>query len=118
MLLHNLSVTGLYELVLHPQLKAKQHVATVRLSYRSVTDGKPHVITRKVHGSDLAGNWAHASRRHRLASLGAVWSESLKGAGVRADVAKRAEELATQEPEDARARELANAASATAGGKR
>jgi hypothetical protein len=118
MLLHNLSVTGLYELVLHPQLKAKQHVATVRLSYRSVTDGKSHVLTRKVHGSDLAGDWAHASRRHRLASLGAVWSESLKGAGVRADVAKRAEELATQEPEDARARELANAASATAGGKR
>jgi hypothetical protein len=33
-------------------------------------------------------------------------------------VAKRAEELATQEPEDARARELANAASATAGGKK
>lgn len=118
MLLHNLSVTGLYELELHPQLKAKQHVATVRLSYRSVTDGKLHVITRKVRGSDLAGDWAGASRRHRLASLGAVWSESLKGAGVRADVAKRAEELATQEPEDARARELANAVSATAGGKK
>jgi hypothetical protein len=118
MLLHNLSVTGLYELELRPHLKAKQHVATVRLSYRSVTDGKSHVITRKVRGSDLARDWARASRRHRLASLGAVWSESLKGAGVRADVAKRAEELATQEPADARARELANAASATAGGKR
>ncbi len=118
MLLHNLSVTGLYELELHPQLKAKQRVATVRLRYRSVTDGKPYTITRVVRGSDLARDWALASRRHRLASLGAVWSESLKGAGVRAEVAKRAEELATQEPADARARELANAASATAGGKR
>jgi hypothetical protein len=118
MLLHNLSVTGLYELELRPQLKAKQHVATVRLRYRSVINGKQQVITRVVRGSDLAHDWAHASRRHRLASLGAVWSESLKGAGVPTDVAKRAEELATQEPEDARARELANAASATAGGKK
>jgi len=118
MLLHNLSVTGLYSLELHPQLSAKQHVATVRLRYRSVADGKSHVITRVVRGSDLAHDWARASRRHRLASLGAVWSESLKGAGARAEVAKRAEELATQEPKDARARELANAASATAGGKR
>jgi len=98
-------------------LNAKQHVATVRLRYRSVTDGKPHTLTRVVRGSDLAHDWARATRRHRLASLGAVWSESLKGAGAPVDVAKRAEELATQEPEDARARELANAASATAGGR-
>jgi hypothetical protein len=117
MLLHNLSVTGLYELELRPHLNAKQRVATVRLRYRSVTDGKPQVLTRVVHGSDLAHDWARASRRHRLASLGAVWGESLKGAGVRADVAKRAEELATQEPDDTRARELAKAASDTAGGK-
>lgn len=117
MLLHNLSVTGLYELELRPHLNAKQRVATVRLRYRSVTNGKQQVITRVVHGSDLARDWARSSRRHRLASLGAVWGESLKGAGVRADVAKRAEELATQEPDDARARELAKAASDTAGGK-
>ena len=117
MLLHNLSVTGLYELELRPQLNAKQRVATVRLRYRSVTNGKQQVITRVVYGSDLARDWARASRRHRLASLGAVWGESLKGAGVRADVARRAEELATQEPDNARARELAKAASDTAGGK-
>jgi hypothetical protein len=117
-LLHNLSVTGLYALELRPQLTAKQHVATVRLRYRSVTNGKPQVITRIVRGSDLAHDWARASRRHRLASLGAVWGESLKGTGAHAEVAKRAEELATQEPEDTRARELATAASATAGGKK
>jgi hypothetical protein len=117
MLLHNLSVTGLYELELRPHLNAKQRVATVRLRYRSVTDGKAQVITKVVHGSDLAHDWARASRRHRLASLGAVWGESLKGSGVRADVARRAEELATQEPDDTRARELAKAASDTAGGK-
>lgn len=118
MLLHNLSVTGLYQLELHPHLRAKQHVATVRLSYRSVADGKLQVLTRVVRGSDLARDWSRASRRHRLASLGAVWSESLKGAGARADVARRAQELATEKPKDTRARELANAASATAGDAR
>lgn len=117
-LLHNLSVTGLYQLELHPGLKGTQHVATVRLRYRSVTNGKQQVITHVVRGSDLARDWERASRRHRLASLGAVWSESLKGAASRIDVAKRAEELATQEPKDSRARELANAARGTAGGKK
>ena len=115
MLLHNLSVTGLYQIELRPGLKGKQHVATVRLKYRSITNGKPQEIVRVIRGSDLARDWARASRRHRLASLGAVWSESLK-AGSRIDVARRAEELATQEPKDSRARELANAANATAGG--
>jgi hypothetical protein len=117
-LLHNLSVTGLYQLELRPGLKGNQHVATVRLRYRSITDGKQQVITRIIRGRDLARDWARASRRHRLASLGAVWSESLKGAPTRFDVAKRAEELATQEPKDSRARELANAASATSGGRK
>jgi hypothetical protein len=117
-LLQNLSVTGLYQLELRPALKGTQHVATVRLRYRSITDGKQHAITRVIRGRDLARDWGRASRRHRLASLGAVWSESLKGASTRFDVAKRAEELATQEPKDSRARELANAASATAGGRK
>jgi hypothetical protein len=115
-LLQNLSVTGLYQLELRPGLKDTQHIATVRLRYRSIADGKPHTITREIHGRDLARDWSRASRRHRLASLGAVWSESLKTAATRSDVARRAEELATQEPADSRARELANAASATAGG--
>jgi hypothetical protein len=118
-LLHNVSVTGLYQLELRPHLKASQHVATVRLRYRSVTDGKEQVLTRVIRGRDLAKDWARASRRHRLASLGAVWSESLKTAVAGNEgVAKRAEELALQKPGDARARELANAVNATAGGGR
>jgi hypothetical protein len=117
-LLHNVSVTALYQLELKPRLKASQKVATVRLRYRSISDGKEAVITRVIHGRDLAKQWSRASRRHRLASLGAVWSESLKGAAAGVDVAKRAEELASQKPADSRARDLANAASATAGGER
>jgi hypothetical protein len=117
-MLHNVSVTALYQLELKPQLQARQRVATVKLRYRSVTDGRKHMLTKVVHGADLARGWPAASRRHRLASLGAVWSESLKAQNTRPDVAKAAEELASQEPRDERARELANAANATAGGGR
>jgi hypothetical protein len=115
-LLHNVSVTGLYEVELKPNLKAKQRVATVKLRYRDLTTGREQTLTRIVHGHDLAKEWARASRRHRLASLGAVWSENLKGAAPDGDVARRAEELAAQNPGDARARDLAEAASATTGG--
>ena len=58
--------------------------------------------------------------RHRLATLGAVWSETLRNtpgalreADQVTDVARRAEELANQEPRDAKARELAMLASAS-----
>ncbi len=116
-LLHNTSVTGLYALELRTPLKARQRVATVRLHYRSLPDGKQHTIVRELHGSDFANPWTSASRRHRLASLGAVWGESLRG-GSRGgtDVAKRAEELASQAPRDERARELAEVAAASSGG--
>jgi hypothetical protein len=115
-LLHNVSVTGLYEVELKPKLKAKQRVATVKLRYRDLTTGREQTITRIIHGRDLAKEWSRASRRHRLASLGAVWSENLKGAAQDGDVARRAEELAAQHPADTRARDLAKAASATTGG--
>lgn len=115
-LLHNVSVTGLYEVELKPKLKAKQRVATVKLKYRDLTTGREQTITRIIHGHDLTKEWARASRRHRLASLGAVWSENLKGAAPDGDVARRAEELAAQNPGDTRARDLAEAASATTGG--
>jgi hypothetical protein len=110
------SVTGLYALEMKPGLRSAQLIATVRLHY---FDGaKPQTITKAVHGHDLAKSWQRASRRHRLASLGAVWGESLKGTNKGKDVARRAEELATQAPDDVRARELARAASVSAAGGR
>lgn len=111
------SVTGLYALEMKPGLRQSQLVATVRLHY--VVNGKEETLTEHVHGRDLTKSWQRASRRHRLASLGALWGESLKGtAAGGVDVARRAEELATQEPDDVRARELARAASASAAGGR
>jgi hypothetical protein len=113
------SVTGLYALELRPNLHASQRIATVRLHYKSIANGKPETLTEHVHGRDLAKSWRLASRRHRLASLGALWGERLKTGEMRGtDIARRAEELATQDPKDARARELAAAASASADGSR
>lgn len=110
------SVTGLYALEMKPGLRSSQLVATVRLHY--VVNGKPDSITKLVHGHDLSKTWQRSSRRHRLASLGAVWGESLKGTAAGKDVARRAEELATQDPRDVRAKELARAANASAAGGR
>jgi hypothetical protein len=117
-LLAGTSVTGLYALELKPNLRSGQLVATVLLHYKSVTDGKSRTITRRIHGHDLAKSWARSTARHRRASLGAVWGETLKGTAGGSAVARRAEELATQNPKDARARELAKAASASAPGGR
>jgi len=115
-LLHNTSVTGLFALNLKMPLKEKQLVARVRLRYRSIEDDRMHTIEKEVRGKDFAKQWPRASRRHRLASLGALWGESLRGSHGGVDVARRAEELATQAPNDQRARELAVAASASSGG--
>jgi hypothetical protein len=113
---HRTSVTGLYALEMKPGLRSSQLVATVRLYY--VLNGEQKTLTELVHGHDLARSWQRSSRRHRLASLGAVWAESLKGTAAGVDVARRANELASQAPDDVRARELARAASASADGGR
>jgi hypothetical protein len=110
------SVTGLYALALRPNLNGAQLVATVRLRY--TLNGRAMTLTEHVHGRDLPRTWQLASRRHRLASLGAVWGETLKGAAPSFDIARRAEELATQDPKDAKAKELAAAANASADGSR
>jgi hypothetical protein len=113
-LLMNLSATGLIEVELQPDAKPRDAVATVRLRYHSVRDGREHPLVKTIYVRELRRTWIEASRRHRLATLGAVWGESLKGkAATASDVARRAEELATEAPADDRARDLANAASAS-----
>ena len=103
---YNTSVTRLYELDLRSRLYASERVVTVRLHYRTPS-GRRRTIEHVIHARDLARNWERASRRQRLASLGALWAESLKGTNGGADVALRASELATENPDDPRARELA-----------
>lgn len=114
MLPANVSVTSLYTLELKKgRLRSSTRVATVTLHYTSVTDGRMRTSQKVIHGHDLAASWTRASSRHRLASLGALWGESLKGAATRVDMARAAGALAKEDARNPRARELADAVSAT-----
>ncbi len=113
-LLKNTSVTAVYEIELKPHAWPQERVVTVRVKYRSAVDAKEHEIAHMLKRRDMAPTWAAASRRHRLASLAAMWGESLKESASDDEIARRAEELSRQEPEDVRARELAAAVTASA----
>ncbi|MGZ8796066.1 MAG: hypothetical protein ACXW2F_01880 [Thermoanaerobaculia bacterium] len=112
-LVKNLSVTGIVDMKLKPGLPPRTTIATLTLRYRSVEDGKKHTIRRAVHAADVARTWASATRRHRLATLGAVWSETLNAGTTEGDVARTAKRLATEAPGDERAQDLAEVASAS-----
>lgn len=120
----DVSTTMLYRLELRTPIR-RGTIASVRLSFRNAS-GDPRAVTLTVNGSQIQRPWLLASRRQRLATLGAVWADDLRAQGGRGgagktaaslhegqDVARRAEELAAQEPADARARELAALASAS-----
>lgn len=72
----NASVTALFAIELKPGVSRRATIATVTLRYRSVTDGKEHVIPKKLRRSDLR-EWDAASRRMKSASLAAALAESL-----------------------------------------
>jgi hypothetical protein len=112
-LLKNVSVTSLYVVQLRPMVTRRMPLATITLRYKTVTSGRESHITRELRVGDVTHPWSESSRRHRLASLGAVWGEQLQSSTTGVDVARRAEELAKQEPKDERAKELAALASAS-----
>jgi hypothetical protein len=112
-LMRNASVTGVMEVDLKPNVSRNTVVVTFRLRYRSVATGRTEMLVGRVRAHELTESWLRASRRHRLATLGAVWGETLRGTNSGAEVARTAEELATEKPDDSRARELAAAATAS-----
>lgn len=114
----NVAVTLLYELDLRAPLQASSKIAHVELKYRNVGDRKRESSEMTLRARDIVTQWSNASRRHRLATLGALWGEGLVDHKSAPELAKKAQELAEQAPRDVRARELANAASASAGGSR
>jgi hypothetical protein len=86
----------------------------VTLRYRPVGGGKQAVITREVRAHHLWRDWTAASRRHRTATLGAVWGDSLQvSAEEAAQLAATAKKLSNEKPDDERARDLATATEAT-----
>lgn len=107
----NLALTVLYEVDVEAASE-RDWVAKVKLYYRKA-DGRAETIQRIVYGREFTRPWKYATTRHRLASLGAVWGETLRGTGSGPDVAEFAQQLASEQPSEARARELAEAASAS-----
>ena len=107
----NQSVTALYAVDLRPNGRALQNVATATLTYRA-SNGR-QILTRRVSYAEAEGAWKHRSRRHRLATLGAIWGETLHASAAGTDVALKAEELSKQEPRDQKAKELAMLATAS-----
>lgn len=110
MLMRNVSATGLIELRLRPGVRRGTTIATVRLRYRAAADSREQVLVRTFKARDLSRSWESASYRHRLATLGALWGQSLQGTNAADEIASAAAKLATEAPEDPRARELAAAA--------
>ena len=102
------SVTGLVELQLAPGTKPDQRVATIILRYSTGNQPRERAA-QPVFARDLRREWDEASRRHKLATLGAVWAESLGKTQRPADLERTAEELAEESPDDPLAQELARA---------
>jgi hypothetical protein len=118
-LLKGSSATRLIELTLKPGVRRSQEAARATLRYRSLRTGKNVVITELVRVGELSQQWTASSRRHRLATLGALWGESLGAAAPSGEeVARKAESLSSEEPDDVRARELAAAARTSSGSGR
>lgn len=65
------SVTALYDVELKPGVGSRAAIATVTLRYRAVSDGKEHVVRRKLRVSDVR-TWENASKRMKSTSLGAA----------------------------------------------
>ncbi|HEY6137424.1 MAG TPA: hypothetical protein VI670_06630 [Thermoanaerobaculia bacterium] len=70
------SVTALFEIAVRSDTGRRATVATVTLRYRSVDDGKEHIITRKLRAADIH-DWDAATKRMKSTSLAAALVESL-----------------------------------------
>ena len=107
------SVTFLIELTLKPAQLANRTIATATLHYDDANGRRARSLRRTVTAGEVKQTWSDASRRQKLATLSAVWGESLRGEAADGDLAARAERLADESPSDERARELAAAANAS-----
>lgn len=103
------SATGLVEIKLAEETRSYQRVATILLDYISPATGRRKHERKVIYAHDLDRGWSSASRRHRLATLSAVWGESLTGSPRPVELAQMAAALAEEAPGDALAQELAAA---------
>jgi hypothetical protein len=91
-LIANTSVTALYDFNVDPDASRRSVIATVRLHYKSVRDGREQTITRSIRRGDVATSWDAASKRMKAASLAAA-----VGKAPSADVIAKATEAGLPE---------------------
>ena len=101
----NASATLLFDVELAPNLSRRQRIATVRVTWRSVVNGKEQVIERVIHRRDIASTWDSASARTKLASLAAAWAEAARNGGPTDEIARRAREAGFDELADVASRQ-------------
>jgi len=71
-LVANSTVTALYEIEIDPSASNRATIATVRLHYKSLTNGKTETITKVIRRGNVATSWEKASKRMKAASLAAA----------------------------------------------
>lgn len=96
-LVQGTSVTAVYDLELKPSLSGRTRVATVRLHYRSLQDGRERTIERVLHVRDLTQAWEDGSTRTRRASLAAAFGEVQARGGDLSPIAQKAKAMGLDE---------------------
>src|SRR5260221_175917 len=76
LLVEGMSMTAVYEFQLVPSISSHAHLATVRLHYRSMPDGREQVLEKNIRVSDIASSWADSPQRTKSASLAAAFGET------------------------------------------
>lgn len=76
LLVEGMSMTAIYEFQLVPSISPHTHLATVRLHYRSMPDGREQTLEQKIRVSDIAQSWSAAPQRSKSASLAAAFGET------------------------------------------
>ncbi len=92
-----LSTTAVYEFQLVPNVSGQTVLATVRLHYRSMPDGREQTLERTVRVSDIATSWAAASQRTKNASLAAAFAETQVRGGDTSAIAEKARAIGLDE---------------------
>lgn len=86
----NASATLLFDVELAPDLSRRQKIATVRLTWHSVANGKEQKTERVIRRRDITSSWDAAPVRTKRASLAAAWSEAVRNGTPADEIARRA----------------------------
>lgn len=97
LLVEGTSVTAVYELELKPSLSRRARVATVRLRYHALPDGRSRTIERELRVRDLASSFDKASPRLKRAALAAALGDARAHGSDTSAIAEKAKALGFSE---------------------